>query len=1615
MADKETGLNISVNAEANEASAAKAAKDLEKKVNNSVKGGRITVPVDITVPIDKDKNKLTRAQSKVVEKINKLTSKGFSASGEDIDDLNSKFKDFTKELDRAGKGRQNKIFKEIRKQVEILEKQYQELKTTTNSTKTYTSKTSGAKKSTNKTPKERYLDQQEARSRRAQGAGKRAELTKELDYVRRNKSPIKSSGDIKLGMTNDHELRASEYSFYGSQLARMQAQSARKAKKWERKSLRSNRYGTIEALDAETKKRQKADPEFRTSSWIYKVVDEAGKKVVKRIETTWTQLKRTTPLHELTDVEKAQGRSAALRNNLLPELLKNIRATDDIATVESLTEKFFATLKTIGEQNQKAGMSLFGDIKANLGLMLGQLGFTTKGHIGGVEKSEDKTEKSRDPKMVKLLQGLFDGVTRIEDDIKQEFIKIEQSMTPSKNTKKTNNVQNGNSLANRLINETQTKMSAQMQAVDQLGSKTDAINRSIKIGNTKAAVDNSNTEKIDKENKNISRDTAKTVKIDAGTGFNTDAKADELIGLVRNIFTILQSVLNIKRPDNLLALPKGDDLSKSLSEIYKDAIKSGLSPEQAQQKVADVSNARKGKKKQPEGPITNGPTPPKSLTGEKEPYKNQVEKSNIYASPFRQGVWRSLENAFVRLIGASKGYEKVLQANADEQDQMAAERIKTYGLNNGRNPNDTGDIAGMRRILQLYRTNKASIDQNPELMQKIKLTPGRDVDTTALTKALNKVLSGRQMQNAQNGGGFWKNVFGFASGGLGYAFMPSLEKSRALADGLNQMFANTNKALQTVLINIQTKETELAGMEASGQAQFDKDGYLTSNSSSAAFKTLADLEEEKLVLDSIKADLLANDEIIKKTGGRYSLLVKYLNFTSPVLKDNNGILRNLNSGLDKNGKALKFQTRLAEILNYTYQLMSRSIGQMVKNWLSMLNPINILKKAFSDFTSYNVKWQRTMNVIKYNLRAIGKTLMDAIAQKLVNIIGFFDIISMKIQSAFGKIPISLFDQAAADTEKMAEDLEAASNVSAGFDELHDIGSDNSGANDLLGEIYEPQLSPEWKKLAEDIGDLFGHIIKGDMGFGEVMKTIVKLLGQALSLIAKTIWDWFKNTAIGKYITSHWASILGTMLAIFLGWKLLKIAGKLLFNALFEKLTGTGVSSIFSTLGTKVGGLFGKTLYTGASGSIVTVGKLLGGLTLTAVGTAGAITTAVKAGSNWEDMSTGAKVGSQALQGVFSAAAGLGAVLLGASGPVGWGIAIATFAVAAGIGLAQTRDGIDSVKKETEKLAEAQQTAQEANDLYLQSMDNLAVTMSNLEQLEAETGLSGAELDQQVKQGILTVDQMTAAQVRVYNAYLQNEEQLKINKKVIEAKTEADKNQVLQSLRVEAANAIEAKSYDHLKEVVVNAWKEGSISAEEAGDILSRTLANADSETQRTFGESIPAEIQAAFKPEKYISGWDRFGTNFKNMMNDLGKWFSDKWTGIKNWWNSLWSNNNLPNTSGSTSVAQQNITGGKPITPYASYAVGTNYVPNDGLAYLHQGEAVIPKKYNQPYKQGLSMEEQLYMKQMMNTMRSLDDTMKQGITVNGQFTQRGSDLVAVVNKTKSQTGADLLSNVAYAR
>ena len=1433
------------------------------------------------------------------------------------------------------------------------------------------------------------------------------------------------------------------------------------------------RGGTYVDTNALLRQTMQALPEEIKNSIKSLVVKIDKDKALKAFTTfnssekkQWSDIANQTGMSQLllTNVAKVQGALMSGKPGVSSEDLKN-------AIIVAVNDALQNGKSAIAAENYKSAIS-------SITNMLMNRYNNMKEQIGSTDGSEYGVGVNYEGVMKTLKEVFKDFEDTAEELLKRaikEFPEFYGANSSSKTGKKETTT-TFNQVFNEKLNALMTEISNQIKA----GTKITETQLSYdKIEHVREATADSNEKAISKENKDVNRDIAKATKADLITGFNTDTNANKLIDVCERIRRAIELPSDSKQlykalPDAIrLGLPKPDgrrkkisdgltpepsvkkslsmipqaDITKALAIIpgeFAKTLKESIHPsvrdkqlkigniqgttyidnEQMLRAMAAKSNARKAQKKTQ---INAGDKIPDVITPGEPLYSNQVQKSKIYASPLKTSIWDKLETAIEDVTGATSKYKDVLNATAEEQDLMAATRIRNFGINNGRNPNDTGDIASIKRALELFRTNKSSIEQNPELMQKIKLTPGVEVNTTEVTRKLNEKLSGKQMRNAQMGGSIPRQILGGLTGFIG---MPSLEKSRAQADGLNQILGNINKALESVLINIQMKETELSGMEKSGQARFTKEGYITADSSSAAKKTLADLEEEKLVLASILADMSTIDEIVDETGGKFSKLVKQLSFTSPVLRENNSIIRNIKSGLDKNGKALKFQTRTAEILNYTFQLMSRSIGQMLKNWLVQLNPITQIKKLFQDFMSYDIKWQRTMNVIKYNLRDIVRPFMEWIAQKLVDIIGFIDIISMKIQQAFGYTPVSLFDQKNADEFKKT--YEEINSISAGFDELHDIGtSSENDPNNLLGEIYTPQLSQEWIDLANEIGDLFAGIITGDLGFSEVMLKILKIAWDGLKILGGYVWDFMKNT-VWPAIKDNWLEILAWVLGAFIAWKGLKTIGTLLVGAftgglkgivnwISQTLFGKTLFSSATTAGATAGSLFSKALYTSASGTVVTLGKFLGGTALAATGTIGALTLSKSAGENWQDLSTGMKAVSVAGTGLLSGMAGLGAVMLGASGPAGWAIAGTVALASLTLGMAQTQDGIASLEEETEKLAETQANAQTANENYQLSLDNLATTTSNLEQLEKQTGLTGKELEEQVKSGALTVDTMTSAQLQVYTAYLKNEEMIKQLKEATEQKTEADKQNVLQSLRVEAANAIEADSYSNLRDKVVQAWQDGSISAQEAGDILSRTLANADEETQRTFGESIPEEIRSAFNPDQYESGWRKFGESFKSAMKSIADWFTDKWNSIKSWWSGLWSKDSLPDGSGGSfstgngSGAGGGGAGGRSLL-IGSFAVGTNYVPNDGLAYLHQGEAVIPKKYNQPYQPtGMSPQEQAYMQQMMNTMRSLDNTMKQGISVNGQFVQRGSDLVAVVNKTKSQTGADLLSNVSYAR
>ena len=1123
MADKETGLNIPVSAVADKDSAKEAVNELTKGVLISLKDGYIEIPVELKAPIKGASKELDKAQKDVINQWEKTFKEGFSSSAKDLDDLTvayQRFKRLAGQQHKAGTKQARGISSIIGEPLQEYNISKRETQARRAEFKKQIEKAQKHNAKQNMTSEEKKLLKEEIDNAIKQESKRRGydKLSKELTKGASRAKSATVGAPINLGIrspvmggpyTSEKNWQMSDISPYRNIDEARRAKEQREIRKKERASLKT---------------------------WIdsdYQVGGKDNKIGVRGSDrsqsgTEYELIKRAL----LTEIAKIQG-------GLIKE--------KPDATSQKLIDQVFANLAYDEEQGIDPSKSIMGIYN-----ML-QKRYDTRGKIGltdGTPRGEGPNQEEAN-ETLKQIYEILDQFVKSRQAIVDDVNSIRNSLSDKSFNKESLYSQE----LNRIMN------SEQMQSIKEAlspinGLLTRSLAQNVRESTREGAADNA-AGRASRTANSIASDTLKAVDEDASTGFNTEANANKLIQLVTDISQQMKKSVSNNEENNIYDQTQKavkDNTQKATSvaqsEVTKDysiemnkawdTFDQSIDPLRAQMALISVPGTFKNYY---EGRDIREQQYRARRLSEETSRSNRVEKSTIYASPLRQGFWNTLDNAVDDLIGTTKEYEKVLKANADEQDRMAAERIKIYGLNNGRNPNDTGDIAGMRRILQLYRTNKASIEQNPELAQRIQLTPGRKVDTTEITEALNKALSGKNMRNAQMGGSIPRQILGSFTAFIG---MPSLEKSRAQAEGLNQILGNINNALQSVLINIQTKETELAGMEARGDVKFNEEGYVETGTS-AAYKTLADLEEEKLVLDSIKADLLANDQIIKRTGGSFSKLVKNLSFTSPVLKENNGILRNINAGLDKSGKALKFQSRTAEILNYSFQLMSRHIGQILKNWLWMINPLNLIKKAFDDFASYDPKWQRTLNVIKYNLRDIIRPFMEWIAQTLVNIIGFLDIISMKIQEAFGYTPISLFDQENADEFKKT--YEEIQNVSAGFDELHDIGTSGSenDPNNLLGEIYKPQLSQEWKDLANEIGDLFAGLIKGDLGFGEVMARILKIAWDALGILGGYVWDFLKNT-IWPLIKDNWLEILAWVLGAFLVWKGLKTIPTLIWTA-----------------------------------------------------------------------------------------------------------------------------------------------------------------------------------------------------------------------------------------------------------------------------------------------------------------------------------------------------------------------------------------------------------------------------------------------------------------------------------
>ena len=103
-------------------------------------------------------------------------------------------------------------------------------------------------------------------------------------------------------------------------------------------------------------------------------------------------------------------------------------------------------------------------------------------------------------------------------------------------------------------------------------------------------------------------------------------------------------------------------------------------------------------------------------------------------------------------------------------------------------------------------------------------------------------------------------------------------------------------------------------------------------------------------------------------------------------------------------------------------------------------------------------------------------------------------------------------------------------------------------------------------------------------------------------------------------------------------------------------------------------------------------------------------------------------------------------------------------------------------------------------------------------------------------GTLDYKDMTDAQREVYKAYLDNEQAQNDLKESTEELRKAKKAETQASIENQLALSKEGNHYEDFKATVVDAYKSGKISAEEARDYISRAMANMSDDSRKTFVE-----------------------------------------------------------------------------------------------------------------------------------------------------------------------------------
>ena len=466
---------------------------------------------------------------------------------------------------------------------------------------------------------------------------------------------------------------------------------------------------------------------------------------------------------------------------------------------------------------------------------------------------------------------------------------------------------------------------------------------------------------------------------------------------------------------------------------------------------------------------------------------------------------------------------------------------------------------------------------------------------------------------------------------------------------------------------------------------------------------------------------------------------------------------------------------------------------------------------------------------------------------------------------------------AGDYDKATKSAKKLKGSLAGFDEMNTLqekSSDSSGTSSGGGGATGGDLGFNLDEYDTHLDSISS---KGDELVGK-MTEVLKLVGAigtafAIWKISKTVLDFFVNPGnLGFFKMMGELTGTGDVLnALTTGDKFASLGGAIaavvgvvalaygVFDSWINGLDWKNFAVMLGGAALAVTGLYFaiKPFSATLAGTVASIGALIAGIALVVVGV--------------KDFTENGPTLQNTILIIFGAiAVGVAAATMGLGPLLGAIIGVVTAIGAFVTAIILEEPAIMSVKDAQNALTEAKNKAKEAENSYISAVDNAESAMKKLEEAEKKAGVTGEELYKQVQDGTLDYADMTDAQKEVYKAYLDNEQKQKDLKSATEELNKAKKAETIASYENQLALAKESGNYDKFKKSVVDAFKKGELSADEARDLISKSMSEMSDDAQQTFMTDLPDSLKDGLDPHKYEST----GTKIK-------KWFSNLWKGIK--------------------------------------------------------------------------------------------------------------------------------------